>query len=76
MSAEPDPQAEPLVPVFVTTAVRTSAGSTPGPKMLPPAEAARLISAKLAVGDTTAPRGYDDGGAPPRPEPNMMPRSG
>ena len=51
-----------MVPVFCTSAVRTSAGSALGPKMLPASEAARLIAAKLAVMGHRAPRGYDDGG--------------
>jgi hypothetical protein len=38
-----------LVAVYVTSAVRTSAGSDLGPKRVPPAEAARLVAAKLAV---------------------------
>lgn len=52
-----------MVPVFVTNAVRTSAGPGPGPKMLPAGEANRLKSAKLAVHGHIAPAGYSDGGA-------------
>lgn len=78
----PEPE---LVEVFCTSAVRTSAGSALGVKMLPPDEAARVVGAKLAVYGHQAPRGFSDGGADaatvaaskvfsghsPRPESNM-----
>ena len=47
MSAEPE--AEPQVTVFVTSAVRTSQGPGPGAKQLPAAEAARLLKDRMAV---------------------------
>lgn len=47
-----------LVPVFLTSAVRTSAGSTHGVKMVPPAEAARLVAARVAVHGDRPPRGW------------------
>jgi hypothetical protein len=48
---------ETLVPVFVTVAVRTSAGAGIGPKLVPPDEAGRLVRSKHAVYGSTAPRG-------------------
>jgi hypothetical protein len=48
----------PLVPVFVSVAVRTTAGPGPGVKLVPPAEASRLVSAKLAVHGERPPRGW------------------
>ena len=62
----PDPPAVPPdipagegdpVPVFVTVAVCTSAGPGPGVRHLPPAEAGRLVSQKLAVHGDQPPRG-------------------
>jgi hypothetical protein len=47
-----------LVPVYLTTAVRTSAGPGPGPKLLPPAEASSLVGRRLAVYGDQPPRGY------------------
>ncbi len=43
-----------LVPVFVTTAVRTSASADPGARRVPPAEAAALIRNRHAAVDTSA----------------------
>lgn len=62
MSGRKAPEPE-LVPVFVVVGVRTSQGPGPGPKMLPPDEAARVIGAKLAVYGHQPPYGFDDGGA-------------
>jgi hypothetical protein len=45
-------------PVFVTVAVRTSAGPGPGVKQLPPAEAGRLVAQKLAVHGDKPPWGW------------------
>ena len=56
--SEQRPEPEPMVEVFVTTAVRTSAGSTPGPKMLPRDEAARLVADKRAVCGDRPPMGF------------------
>ena len=42
------PQLDPLVRVWICNATRTSAGSGPGYKMLPRAEAGALIAARLA----------------------------
>jgi hypothetical protein len=53
----PDTSGTPMT-VFVTTAVRTSAGPGPGVKTLPPAEAASLIAMKYAVGGSQPPRGF------------------
>lgn len=57
----PDPVAgegEP-VPVFLTVAVRTSAGPGPGVRRLPPAEAAALVRMKYTVHGDQPPRGYN-----------------
>ena len=44
------------MPVFLTVAVRTSAGPGPGPKHLPRAEAGRLVAMHHAVpGDRPPP---------------------
>jgi hypothetical protein len=51
---------EPLVPVFVTTGIMTSAGPGPGVVHVPPAEAARLVADRRAVYGERAPRGYGD----------------
>jgi hypothetical protein len=48
---------EPTVTVFLTNAVRTSQGPGPGPKSLPPAEAAALAQARYAVYGDRAPDG-------------------
>jgi hypothetical protein len=53
-------QPEPLVPVFVTTGIMTSAGPGPGVVHVPPAEAAALVADRRAVHGTTPPRGYGD----------------
>ena len=55
---EPEPEPEPEVMVFVTTAVRTSAGCTPGAKMLPRDEAARLLADRRAIFGDKPPRGF------------------
>ena len=54
---------EPEVDIYLTTAVRTSAGPGPGVLHLPASEASRIVNAKLGVLGTAPPRGYDDGGA-------------
>jgi hypothetical protein len=46
-----------LTPVYVSNAVRTSAGPGPGVKYLPPAEAAWIVSRKLGVHGDKPPRG-------------------
>lgn len=56
--AIPDDGSDP-VPVFVLVGVRTSAGAGPGVKHLPPAEAARLVAARVAVGGDKPPRGWN-----------------
>jgi len=58
----PAPEPPPLITVFATNGTRTSAGCGPGVLRLPPAEAARLVAAKLAVYGEAAPRNFDDGG--------------
>jgi hypothetical protein len=59
---------EPVVTVFLTNAVRTSAGPGPGVKHLPPAEAAVLVTGRdsrgqpvprVAVYGDQPPRGFD-----------------
>jgi hypothetical protein len=55
----PPAQAEgELVPVYLTTAVRTSDGPGPGPKLLPPAEAGQLVGRRLAVHGDQPPASY------------------
>jgi hypothetical protein len=56
-AAAPGDDREP-VPVYLTNAVRTSAGPGPGLKYLPPAEAGSLVARRLAVHGETPPRGY------------------
>jgi hypothetical protein len=46
------------VTVFLTNATRTSAGPGPGPKDLPPDEAAALLAAKIAVPGSRPPAGF------------------
>jgi len=70
--AEPAPE---LVDVFVTTAVRTSAGPGPGHLRVPQAEAAALVNTHRGVFGDRPPRGYDDGGADPRDAARMRPRT-
>jgi hypothetical protein len=53
----PEPE---LATVFVTTGIRTSAGSGPGALRLPLAEAGRLVKDRHAVYGSTPPRGYGD----------------
>lgn len=53
-----------LVPVYVTTAVRTSAGPGPGVRRVPPDEASWLVRERKGVYGTEPPRGFLDGGAP------------
>ena len=62
MSGQPEP--EPLVMIYVTTAVRTSAGPGPGVLELPADEANRIVSSRLGVLGSEPPRGYLDGGNP------------
>jgi hypothetical protein len=64
-----------LVPVFVTNAVRTSAGPGPGVRRVPPDEAGRLVHSRLATYGDRPPRGFEDGGAPPA-QANMVPQGG
>lgn len=52
------PEPPPLMTVFVTVGVRTSAGAGPGVKHLPPQEAAWLIGQKYAVAGDRPPDGY------------------
>ncbi len=54
-----------LVPVFVTNAVRTSAGPGPGVRRVPAAEASALVARKHAVFGDRPPHGLGDvhGGA-------------
>jgi hypothetical protein len=51
------PEAEPLVMVYLVNGTRTSRGPGPGPLELPAAEASRLIAARFAVGGSQPPRG-------------------
>lgn len=51
-----------LVPVYVTVAVQTSGGTGPGIVRVPPDEAGRLVSARIAIHGERAPRGLLDGG--------------
>lgn len=44
--------------VFVTTAIRTSAGATVGAKQLPRAEAAALVADRRAIYGDKPPRGW------------------
>jgi hypothetical protein len=55
-----------LVTLFLTVAVRTSAGSGPGVVRVPPDEAGRIIAARHGVYGDQPPRGYLDGGADAR----------
>lgn len=75
--AQPDlarSEPAPLVSVFVTTAVRTSAGPGSGHLRVPPAEAAALVNGRRAVYGEAPPRGYADGGCDPRDAARMGPR--
>lgn len=58
-SGDTAPPAEPLVTVYLTNAVRTSAGPGPGAMQLPAIEAGRLVSAKLAVYGSRGPEASD-----------------
>jgi hypothetical protein len=49
---------EGLVEVFVTTGVRTSAGAGMGVRRVPPEEASRLVTARVAVHGDQPPRGF------------------
>jgi hypothetical protein len=51
----------PLVDVFLTVAVRTSAGPGPGHRRVPPGEAAALVGNRRAAFGSEAPRGFEDG---------------
>jgi hypothetical protein len=55
-----DAQDEALVDVYLTVAVRTSAGPGPGHKQLPAAEAGRLVGERRAIYGTQSPRGFGD----------------
>jgi hypothetical protein len=46
------------VTVFLTNATRTSQGPGPGPKDLPPEEAAALLAARIAVPGPHPPAGF------------------
>ena len=46
------------MPVFVSVAIRTSAGPGPGVKYLPPAEAGSLVARRLAVRGDQPPATY------------------
>jgi hypothetical protein len=72
--AVPAPPPGDRISVYITVAVRTSAGPGPGVLELPAAEASRLVADRHAVYGSTAPRGYDDGGADGRVIAAMMPR--
>jgi hypothetical protein len=50
--------AEPVMAVYLTVAVRTSAGPGPGPMTLPASEANLLVARKHAVAGTEPPRGF------------------
>jgi hypothetical protein len=63
-----------LVAVYVTTAVRTSAGPGPGVVRVPSAEAAALVADRRGVYGEQPPRGYADGGADGRTIAALMPR--
>jgi hypothetical protein len=67
---------EPLVAVYVTTAVRTSDGPGPGVKRVPPDEAGRLVGDRRAVYGEQPPFGFADGYHDPRTLGLMMPRNG
>jgi hypothetical protein len=54
----PAQEAGELVPVYLTTAVRTSAGPGPGPRRLPAAEAGALVGRRLAIHGDQPPRGF------------------
>jgi hypothetical protein len=71
MSGKPGPGPQ-LVTVYLTSAVRTSAGPGPSVKQLPPDEASRVVSSKLAVYGDQPPRNYADGGQQ-GPVPNRVP---
>lgn len=62
--------------VYLTNGTRTSAGPGPGLKYLPPDEAGRLVSARLAAYGEKPPRGYADGGTDGRAPALMLPRNG
>jgi hypothetical protein len=70
MSEQPDD----LMAVFLTTAVRTSAGAGPGVRRVPRAEAAQLVARRHAVPGERAPRGFEDGGADGHIIAAMVPR--
>ena len=53
-----------LVPVFVTSGVRTSDGPGPGVRRVPAAEASRIVASRHGVMGDQPPRGFEDGGAP------------
>lgn len=51
-----------LADVYLTVAVRTSAGPGPWPVRVPRDEANRIISARHGVAGTQPPRNFTDGG--------------
>jgi len=76
--AEPEPEVGAdagLADVFVTTAVRTSAGPGPGHLRVPLAEAQAIVNTRRGVFGDRPPRGYADGGCDPRDAGRMRPRT-
>jgi hypothetical protein len=63
-----------LVPVYLTVAVRTSAGPGPGVVRVPRDEAARLVAARHGVSGERPPKGYEDGGVDGHVAARMVPR--
>jgi hypothetical protein len=55
---EPAGQDATLVPVYLTTGVRTSGGNGPGEVQVPPDEGAWLIGEGLAIAGQHPPTGY------------------
>src|SRR5260370_30868802 len=55
---QPVPPGQELADVYMTVAIRTSAGPGPGHKRLPQAEANLLIARKHAVAGTEPPRSF------------------
>lgn len=53
-----NPEPEPLVEFYVTTAIRTSAGSTVGAKLLPASEAAALHADRRGIYGSQPPAGF------------------
>jgi hypothetical protein len=63
-----------LVPVYVTTAIRTSGGTGPGVVRVPPDEAGRIVADRHGVYGDRAPRGFEDGGMDGRLVAAILPR--